>query len=79
MAEERTQMRLAAIRASDMVGYSHLMGTDEAGTFARFTPLPYRDHLGTIRLNRLKSKKLNSGPAPHRPDPLSMDFGSRRR
>lgn len=32
MAEERTQRRLAAILAADVVGYSSMMGTDESGT-----------------------------------------------
>ncbi len=32
MAEERTQRRLAAILATDVVGYSRLMGQDEVGT-----------------------------------------------
>ncbi len=35
MAEERVQRRLAAILAADVVGYSRLMGEDEAGTLAR--------------------------------------------
>ena len=34
MAEDRTQRRLAAILAADVVGYSRLMETDEAGTLA---------------------------------------------
>jgi adenylate cyclase len=34
MAEERVQRRLAAILAADVVGYSRLMGDDEAGTLA---------------------------------------------
>jgi TolB-like protein len=34
MAEERTQRRLAAIMAADVVGYSRLMEADEAGTMA---------------------------------------------
>ncbi len=34
MAEERVQRRLAAILAADVVGYSRLMGADEAGTLA---------------------------------------------
>ena len=34
MAEERTQRRLAAILAADVVGYSRLMGADEPGTLA---------------------------------------------
>jgi adenylate cyclase len=35
MAEERFQRRLAAILSTDVVGYSRLMGIDEAGTLAR--------------------------------------------
>src|SRR5215470_10909345 len=34
MAEEGVQRRLAAILAADVVGYSRLMGHDEAGTLA---------------------------------------------
>ncbi len=36
MVEKRVQRRLAAILAADVVGYSRLMGADEAGTRARF-------------------------------------------
>ena len=32
MAEDRVQRRLAAILSADVVGYSLLMGMDEAGT-----------------------------------------------
>ena len=39
MAEERVQGRLAAILAADVVGYSRLMGRDEAGTLARLKTL----------------------------------------
>ncbi len=35
MAEERLQRRLAAILSADVVGYSRLIGIDEAGTLAR--------------------------------------------
>lgn len=35
MSEERITRRLAAILAADVVGYSRLMGRDEAGTLAR--------------------------------------------
>src|ERR1700746_2967032 len=35
MAEERLPRRLAAILSADVVGYSRLMGIDEAGTLAR--------------------------------------------
>jgi TolB-like protein/Tfp pilus assembly protein PilF len=34
MAEERAKRRLAAIAVADVVGYSRLMGADEAGTLA---------------------------------------------
>ena len=34
MAEERAHRRLTAILAADVVGYSRLMGEDEAGTLA---------------------------------------------
>ena len=34
MAEERINRKLAAILAADVVGYSRLMGADEAGTLA---------------------------------------------
>jgi adenylate cyclase len=37
MAEGRVQRRLAAILAADVVGYSRLMGEDEAGTLAALT------------------------------------------
>ena len=39
MSEERVERRLAAILAADVVGYSRLMGQDEAGTLRRL-----RDH-----------------------------------
>jgi len=35
MAEERIQRRLAAILATDVVGYSRMMGADEEGTYSR--------------------------------------------
>jgi adenylate cyclase len=37
MAEMRVERRLAAILAADVVGYSRLMGADEAGTLAALT------------------------------------------
>src|SRR3984885_10116534 len=39
MAEERLQRRLAAIMSADVVGYSRLMGIDEAGTLSRLNAL----------------------------------------
>jgi adenylate cyclase len=44
MAEERLQRRLAAVLAADVVGYSRLMGVDEAGTLARLKAM-WRDVL----------------------------------
>ena len=39
VAEQRVQRRLAAIVAADVVGYSRLMGQDEAGTLAQLKAL----------------------------------------
>jgi adenylate cyclase len=39
MAKERLQRRLAAILSADVVGYSRLMGLDEAGTLSRLNTL----------------------------------------
>jgi TolB-like protein/class 3 adenylate cyclase len=39
MAEERLQRRLAAILSADVVGYSRLIGLDEAGTLFRLNAL----------------------------------------
>ena len=39
MAEEHLQRRLAAILSADVVGYSRLMGSDEAGTLGRLKEL----------------------------------------
>ena len=39
MAEERVQRRLAAIISADVVGYSKMMGQDEAGTLSRLKSL----------------------------------------
>jgi adenylate cyclase len=39
MAEERLQRRLAAIMSADVVGYSRLMGMDEARTLSRLNAL----------------------------------------
>ena len=35
MASDRVQRRLAAILSADVVGYSRLMGVDEAGTLSQ--------------------------------------------
>jgi adenylate cyclase len=39
MAAVRLQRRLAAIMSADVVGYSRLMGADEAGTVSRLNAL----------------------------------------
>jgi adenylate cyclase len=39
MSQERLQRRLAAILSADVVGYSRLMGIDEAGTLSRLNAL----------------------------------------
>jgi adenylate cyclase len=39
MAQERVQRRLAAILSADVVGYSRLIGIDEAGTVSRLNAL----------------------------------------
>jgi adenylate cyclase len=39
MTRDRSQRRLAAILAADVVGYSRLMGQDEAGTLAALKAL----------------------------------------
>ncbi len=39
MAEERVQRKLAAILAADVVGFSRMMGEDEAGTLAQLKTL----------------------------------------
>ena len=44
MAEERLQRRLAAILSTDVVGYSRLMRSDEAGTFGASEGTAARPH-----------------------------------
>ncbi len=39
MSEEGVERRLTAILAADVVGYSRLMGEDEAGTLVRLKSL----------------------------------------
>lgn len=39
MSDDRVQRKLAAILAADVVGYSRLMGADEAGTLSHFKSL----------------------------------------
>ena len=55
MSGERVQRRLAAILASDVVGYARLMGEDEEGTLAALKTLQRelidpkaREHCGRL-------------------------------
>ena len=68
MAEERLQRRLAAILSADVVGYSRLMGLDEAGTLSRLNALrrklidpPIAAHTGRCisRISRAASYSFN--------------------
>ena len=52
IATERIQRRLAAILATDVVGYSRLMAADEAGTLAE---------LGAIRRELIDPKIAEHG------------------
>ena len=55
MAEDRFERRLAAILAADVVGYSRMMGADEAGTLAP----------ETVRLSIGEWQPFLSKDAPH--------------
>ena len=69
MAEERLQRRLAAVLAADVVGYSRLMGVDEAGTLARLKAMR-RDLLDpTIAAHSGRVVKLMG-------DGVLVEFGS---
>ena len=71
MAEERLQRRLAAILSADVVGYSRLMGLDEAGTLSRLNALrreldrsddcrpfrPYRQAHGRRRAGGVRERR----------------------
>jgi adenylate cyclase len=60
MAEERLQRRLAAILSADVVGYSRLMGIDEAGTLARLKAMRRRP-LEPEQLEGRSSEEHRSG------------------
>jgi len=49
MGLPRTERKLAAILAADVVGYSRLMGVDEEGTLAQL-----REHRRTLIDRRIK-------------------------
>lgn len=69
MAEERTQRRLAAILAADVVGYSRLMGIDEDGTLARLKTL--RRDLLDPRIDQHRGRIVKTTG-----DGLLVEFGS---
>jgi adenylate cyclase len=58
VAEERVQRKLAAIMAADLVGYSRLMGEDEAGTLAVLKEIRARIIDPTIAEYRGRTVKL---------------------
>ena len=69
MAEERVQRRLAAILSADVVGYSRLMGIDEAGTLARLKELRRKLIDPTIASHSGRIVKLMG-------DGMLVEFGS---
>jgi adenylate cyclase len=69
MAEERAQRRLAAILATDVVGYSRLMEQDEAGTLERLRAYRKEVFEPTIEKHRGRIFKLMG-------DGLLAEFGS---
>jgi adenylate cyclase len=69
MAEERLQRRLAAILSADVVGYSRLMGIDEAGTLARLKALRRELIDPTIAVHAGRIVKLMG-------DGVLIEFGS---
>ena len=62
MAEERLRRKLAAILSADVVGYSRLMGIDEAGTVSRLNAL--RRELIDPAISRRKFCRRNRRPRP---------------
>jgi len=50
----REQRKLAAILVADVVGYSKLVGNDEAGTLAKLSALAARCNLQAYEINRTK-------------------------
>jgi len=69
MAEERLQRRLAAILSADVVGYSRLMGLDEAGTLSRLNALRRELIYPTIAAHSGRVVKLMG-------DGVLVEFGS---
>jgi adenylate cyclase len=69
MAEERLQRRLAAILSADVVGYSRLMGIDEAGTLSRLNAVRHELIDPAIAAHSGRIAKLMG-------DGALVDFGS---
>ncbi len=67
MAEERVQRRLAAILAADVVGYSRLMGEDEASAFAVVKAKRIIDGRGDRLFQARRRRRTELAPAPLRP------------
>ena len=61
MAAEQLERRLAAILAADVVGYSRLMGVDEAGTHARLKALATSWSIRDRRAPRPRVKRTGDG------------------
>ena len=70
MAEARAERRLAAILATDVVGYSRLMGGDEEGTLAALESL--RESLIDPKIAR----SIAAAPSRPRVTALSCEFAS---
>ena len=80
MAEARTNRRLAAILAADVVGYSRMMASDEAGTLAALGRL--EDTEGAASAPGVSVSGFGqTGPERDRPamDPCCRPSGPRRR
>ena len=65
MASDHVKRKLAAIVAADVVGYSRLMGADEAGTLARLKQ--YRRELIDPKNRQYRGRVVKTtGWYPHR-------------
>jgi hypothetical protein len=77
----RVERRLAAILATDVVGYSRLMGVDEEGTLARLKA-HRREQSTMARIAPLTPDALlaheNAPPSERVPDDIAKHLRSRR-
>jgi len=69
MAGERVERRLAAILATDVVGYSRLMGVDEEGTLAALRAI--RREVGDPKIKEHRGRIVKTTG-----DGLLVEFGS---